>query len=104
MQETNRSNPTPSWPGIGQVARPCSRQVVCQSICGTTSRDQGPLPPWKPPGSSCCLTITRRWVLAGNTFWHARWDIFCNIHVNTDIRDGRGTDHIQGSPCGAQEE
>ncbi|KAK1641779.1 hypothetical protein QYE76_059584 [Lolium multiflorum] len=20
----------------------------------------------------------------GNTFWHARWDIFCNIHVNTD--------------------
>ncbi|KAK1630125.1 hypothetical protein QYE76_004440 [Lolium multiflorum] len=60
------------------VARPCSRQVCVRDDV----EDQGPLPPWKPPGSSCCLTTARRWALAGNTFWHARWDIGTIFHNN----------------------
>ena len=64
MQETNRSNPTPSWPGIGQVARPwirtCARALRAVAR-GTRAHQQS----WEPPGSSCCSSV-----LAGG-FWQA---------------------------------
>ncbi|KAK1630662.1 hypothetical protein QYE76_004977 [Lolium multiflorum] len=65
----------------GQVARPSNRQDVAGRFAGRREVPGSTKRPWEPPGSSCCLAIARRWVLEGNTFWHARWDIFCNIHV-----------------------
>ncbi|KAK1663835.1 hypothetical protein QYE76_051994 [Lolium multiflorum] len=58
--------------GAGQVARPSNRQDVAGRLAGRCEVTHSGTP--------------------GGT-------IFCNIHVNTDIRDGRGTDHIRGSPA-----
>jgi hypothetical protein len=67
MQETDRSNPPPSWPGIGQVARPCISQDVCRSFAGRCPRDQGPLAVLGASRLFVLLVAARRWVLTGNT-------------------------------------
>ena len=70
----NRGNPSPSWPGIGQVARP-SIKVVCRSLRAVDRGTKAHQQSWKPPGSSCLsVADSQVTVLAGNTFWHARWD------------------------------
>src|SRR3954466_240465 len=32
------------------------------------------------------LVAARRWVLAGNTFWHARWDVLQQLHQHLQLR------------------
>src|SRR3954466_2220452 len=32
------------------------------------------------------LVAARRWVLAGNTFWHARWDLLQQLHRHLQLR------------------
>jgi hypothetical protein len=73
MQETNRSNPSPSWPGIGQVARPCISQDVCQSFAGRCPRDQGPPTVLGASRLFVLLVAARRWVLAGNSTSIKAW-------------------------------
>ena len=65
MQETNRSDSSPSWPGIGQVARPRNSQDVCRTLRAVARGTRAHQQSWEPPGSSCCSSL-----LAGG-FWQA---------------------------------
>src|SRR3954464_2847808 len=67
MQETTQSNPSPSLPGIGQVARPRIRQDVCRSFAGRCPRDQGPPAVLGASRLFVLLVAARRWVLTGKT-------------------------------------
>src|SRR3954470_2262150 len=66
MQEANRSNPSPSWSGIGQVARPCNNTGRVPELAGRCPRDQGPPAVLGASRLFVLLVAARRWVLAGN--------------------------------------
>src|SRR4051812_25376858 len=55
-------------------------------VCGPLSEEPGPQPSQGLPGSTVLPVAARRWVLAGNTFWHARWDTLRQLHQHLPSR------------------
>src|ERR1043165_3427193 len=65
---------------------PLHHQDACTGSCGPLSEEPGPT---SSPGSLPALVLlvaARRWVLAGNTFWHARWDNQQRFHRHLKLR------------------
>src|SRR3954464_8727401 len=69
----------------GTPARTKTRGHVPE-VCGLLSEEPGPQPSQGLPGSTVLPVAACRWVLAGNTFWHARWDTLRQQHQHLPSR------------------
>src|SRR3954468_8419326 len=73
------------------------QDVRAGSFAGRCPRDQGPPAVLGASRLFVLLVAARRWVLAGNTFWHARWDIQQHPHQHLTLR--WGTDQSRTTIC-----